>query len=276
MNPIGVMLNSLDHDRLRAFEVARELGFQWVHTGALPESWLRGPERERYVAAARQSGLRIDSMFIGFDGQSYANIPAIKRTVGLVIPEQREHRCKVAMEYCPLAAELGARSVSAHLGFIPSRMGREYHAVVDVVGDIADGAGRHGLSFRLETGQDAGAVLARLMTDVSRPNLAVNFDPANFIMYGSDDPNLAFEILGPQLAGFHCKDAVGSGQPGALGKEVPLGEGEVDLPGLLRKLGRPGRYGFKGPLIIEREQGSNKVADVLAARRYLEKIQAEL
>src|SRR5438874_10626105 len=81
---IGVMLNNLERDRLKAFGVAAALGFRHVHTSGLPEHWLAGPERASYVAAARASGVEIGTMFIGFDGQSYQDRATIARTVGLV------------------------------------------------------------------------------------------------------------------------------------------------------------------------------------------------
>src|SRR5690349_21724115 len=121
MNPIGVMVSNLDMDRFRALEVAAQLGFRWAHTGALPENWLSGPQRSAYVAAARASGLNIASMFVGFDGQSYADLPAIARTVGLLaVPELREHRRGIALQYSDLAREVGCNSLSCHIGFLPN------------------------------------------------------------------------------------------------------------------------------------------------------------
>src|SRR5262249_25767512 len=112
---IGVMLNNLDRDRLRAFAVAAGHGFRYVHTSALPESWLTGPQRSAYVAAARTSSVVIDTMFVGFDGQSYADLPTIARTVGLVIPELRDHRLAVARQYGGLATELGVAALGMPL-----------------------------------------------------------------------------------------------------------------------------------------------------------------
>src|SRR5262249_9923802 len=112
--PVGVMLNHLDRDRLKAFRVAAELGFRYVHTSALPERWLTGDQRRQYVAAARDSGVSIATMFAGFDGQSYADLPSIRRTVGLVLPEFQDHRREVALLYSDLAAELGVPALAAH------------------------------------------------------------------------------------------------------------------------------------------------------------------
>src|SRR6266849_6999878 len=100
------MVNNLERDRLKAFRLAAQLGFQHIHTSGLPEKWLTGPERDDYVTAARASGVEIGTMFIGFDGQSYADWATIARTVGLVHPAMREHRCKVALAYIDLALDL--------------------------------------------------------------------------------------------------------------------------------------------------------------------------
>src|SRR5712692_5391748 len=99
---IGVMVNNLERDRLKALRVAAELGFRHVHTSGLPEKWLTGPERAEYIASARASGVEIGTMFIGFDGQSYADRASIARTVGLANPATREQRCQTALAYINL------------------------------------------------------------------------------------------------------------------------------------------------------------------------------
>ena len=44
MFEIGVMLNNLERDQLKAFASAARLGFRTVHANALPEDWLQGPQ----------------------------------------------------------------------------------------------------------------------------------------------------------------------------------------------------------------------------------------
>src|SRR5262249_22261429 len=121
MSAIGVMLNNLERDRHRAWEVVAGLGFPVVHTNALPEAclpegpWPRppGPDSDlgRYVAAARASGLRVQAMFVGFDGQSYADPASAARTVGLAVPALRAHRLQVAQAYVGVACDLGAEAL---------------------------------------------------------------------------------------------------------------------------------------------------------------------
>lgn len=267
MLPIGVVINNLERDRLKAFAVATEEGFQIVHTSAVAESWLDGKDRELYVAAARASGLTIHTMFVGFDGQSYADWPSIARTVGLVIPELREHRCQVALKYSDLAHELGVTSLAAHVGFLPQDpTSTEYIALIDVLRRIADRYGENGQTFRLETGQESAKELLRLIEAVNRPNVGVNLDVANFILYNTDDPLHALDRLGPYIWGVHCKDGIRPATPRTLGTEVPIGQGEVRFPELIRKLMA---LGYSGPLIIEREHGPQVREDVRAAREYL-------
>jgi sugar phosphate isomerase/epimerase len=270
MLDIGVMLNNLEPDRLKAFAVAKAHGFQVVHTNALLEAWLSGPQRSHYIAAARQSGIRIDTMFVGFDGQSYVDWQSIAQTVGLIIPQLREHRCRIACLYSDLAQELDVPALAIHLGFLPKdQSGADYRNVVEAVRDLADYCAARHQTIRLETGQESAEGLLRFLRKVARPNLGINFDPANFILYGTDDPVHALELLMQHIGGVHCKDALPSGQAGVLGREVPIGQGCVPFPDLVRKLRGAG---YSGPFIIERESGGNVLADILACRAYLEQL----
>src|SRR5258707_569863 len=106
---IGVMLNNLEPDRLFAFCRVANMGYHVVHTSALPEDWVIHPipSGHEYVRiATHEKRLTIDTMFVGFDGQSYSDIPSIRQTVGLVLPEWRKHRTWVALMYCDLATKL--------------------------------------------------------------------------------------------------------------------------------------------------------------------------
>lgn len=267
---VGVMLNNLERDRLEAFCVAAERGFRVVHTSALAERFLTGPERGQYVEAARASGLAIHTMFVGFDGQSYADLATIRRTVGLVLPEYQEHRWRVTLLYSDLARDLGITALGIHLGFIPHYAGHPHYApLVRAVRGLLDRFAGRGQALHLETGQEPARVLLRFLRDVGRPNLAVNFDPANLVLYGTDEPLAALDLLGPHVRGVHCKDALPPTRPDALGTEVPLGQGVVDFPALLARLAA---LGYDGPLVIEREHGPRVFEDVDAARAYLESL----
>ena len=93
--------------------------------------------------------------------------------------------------------------------------------------------------------------------------MGVNFDPANMIMYGAGDPITAVETLGSFIFHVHIKDGIASDSPGKTwGAEVPFGTGQVGPDRFLTALKK---IGYTGPLVIEREAGQQRAADVKAA-----------
>jgi sugar phosphate isomerase/epimerase len=128
----------------------------------------------------------------------------------------------------------------------------DYIAVRKIVQRICDHAARHGQTFALETGQEPAHVLLAFFKDVGRANLGINFDPANLIMYGSDDPIEALSLLAPHVISVHAKDGdwPPKNVPGALGVEQPLGQGAVGMERFVAKLKE---IGFRGPMNVERE-----------------------
>src|SRR5262249_39014004 len=109
--------------------------------------------------------------------------------------------------------------------------------------------------------------------DVDRPNLAINFDPANLILYGTGEPIAALKTLAPHVVSVHCKDGNWPPRdvPGALGVERPLGQGSV---GIERFVDALQEAGFRGPLNIERETESQaeRLRDIAAGVVLLRKI----
>ncbi len=128
--------------------------------------------------------------------------------------------------------------------------------------------------MNLETGQETAELLLEFINDVNRPNLGVNFDPANMILYGTGDPIEALSILGPWVRGVHCKDGNWPTAAGQLGEEQRLGEGQVGLPRFIAKLVE---VGYEGPLTVEREIAEElQMADWLKAGELLKGIKGEL
>ncbi|MGF1578676.1 MAG: sugar phosphate isomerase/epimerase family protein [Gemmataceae bacterium] len=256
---------------MKAFQVAKAAGFDVIHANTVHESWLSGPERNLYIQEAQKNRLAIDTMFVGFDGQSYADIHSVEKTVGILpLRDKREHRVNHVLEYSSFAKELGVTSLGIHLGRIPEDKSiAEYTFLMHAMERILDKCEENNQLFNLETGQEAPHHLRDFIQHVDRPNLGVNFDCGNFVLYGTSDPVAALDVLGPFVRGFHCKDGVGTTEPGKLGKEMPLGQGEVDFPTLLKNAVG---YGFQGPWIIEREHGPNVLQEVQVGKRFLEDI----
>ena len=270
--PLGIVAGR--GDPLRGLEIASLLGLPTCQLYAPP-----APQRTLDTAAlikerAIELGLRITSLICAFPGEDYSSISTIARTVGLVPRGTRNARFREILSIADFARELGVDTVQGHIGFLPEEP-TKVREIIDLVKRIADHLAQHGQFFALETGQESGKALRRFIEAAGRENVRVNFDPANFVLYGSDDPLHALNVLGDLIIGFHCKDGLPPEKDGQLGHEVPLGEGRVDFPKLLAKLKA---LGYSGPLTIEREfvDEAQQERDVARARDYLHGLMAKI
>jgi len=272
LEPLEVgMFIGLGEDPRVSLKRVEDLGFTNAQVLAPPEEFFREPRRKELIDAVRKSRVKITAMFAHFRGESYTDLPTIRRTVGLVPSQYREERTKRALEISDLAKELGIKRVAAHIGFIPEDpKDPNYRPLVEAVRKIADKCAENGQEFCLETGQETAPTLLRFIKDVNRDNLKVNFDPANMILYGSGDPIEALEMLGKYVVGVHAKDGKWPIREGTLGTEYPLGQGDVGIERLIKKLKE---IGYTGTLTIEREiTGEQQIRDTLAAKKLLERL----
>jgi sugar phosphate isomerase/epimerase len=227
-------------------------------------------------AALEAEQFTVVTVFASYEGESYDDIPNVQRTVGFIPAATRAEREARTKELSDFAAELGVGSIACHIGFVPEDKAHpDYIAVREMVRRVADHAAAHQQTFALETGQEPAEDLLRFLHDVNRPNLRINFDPANMILYGTGDPVEALGVLASFVVSVHCKDGdwPPAGQPGALGTERPLGEGAVGIERFLAKLKQ---IGFSGTLNIEREvqDQEQKWRDVAEAAELLKRLTA--
>jgi L-ribulose-5-phosphate 3-epimerase len=214
--------------------------------------------------ALRDEDFELATVFTAYNGESYADIAAVQKTVGFIPPATREERLARTLEASDFAAALGVPSLATHIGFVPhDRNHPDYVEVREMVRQVCDRCASNRQTFALETGQEPAATLKQFIGDVNRPNLRVNFDPANMILYGTGDPIEALEVVKPWVVTVHCKDGDWPAAPGALGVEQPLGKGAVGIPRFIAKLKE---IGYTGPLTIEREvHGDQQRKDIQAA-----------
>jgi sugar phosphate isomerase/epimerase len=249
--PIGVFA-SIDAGLGVKLEVAHELGIPTIHLHAPHKASRTQQQADEFLAKLKESGIAISVVFGGFEGESYADIPTVRRTIGLVPPETRAERTQEMKEIADFARVLGVDTVALHIGFIPEDASDSlYGEVVAVTRQICDHCTANNQRLHLETGQESADGLLRFIGEVDRPNLFINFDPANMILYGSGEPIEALKKVGHLVKSVHCKDAKWAAKPGEeWGAEVPLGSGDVGMENFLRTLAE---IGYDGPLTIERE-----------------------
>ena len=224
--------------------------------------------RAEVLKPLMEANVEVTAGMIGFATENYATIASIRRTGGLVPEDTWPQRRQTTIDAAHLAANLGIGKVSLHAGFIPPSSDGRYPSIVARFVDVAGEFKKLGIQLLMETGQERSADLLQFINDVNSPNIGVNFDPANLLLYGAGDPIEAIATLGRHIRHVHIKDARISPQPGTeWGKEVAVGEGDVNMHALLRALNDAE---YAGPLVIEREAGKDRVADVQAAIETLE------
>lgn len=275
--PIGVFA-SIDAGMGVKLEVARELGVSTIQLHA-PAKSSRTPEKAKaFLSALREAGITLTAVFGGFEGESYADIPTVTRTVGLVPPETRAERTQEMKEIADFAKLLGVNVVALHIGVVPhDTASAEYREVLAVTRDVCDHCRKNGQALHLETGQEAADNLLGFIRDVQRDNLFINFDPANMILYGTGEPIAALQKVGKYVKSIHCKDGTWAKNPGKeWGAEVPLGQGDVGMENYLRTLKQ---VGYTGPLTIEREipqDPERQKAEIGHAIRLLNDLKAKI
>lgn len=204
-----------------------------------------------WKAALAAEDFHLFTVFAAYEGESYADIPTVERTVGFIPRDVRAAREMRTREVIDFAAALGVKSFGCHVGCIPHDTSHpDYQPVLDLVRRIADYAASFGMTFCLETGQEPAAQLLAFFAAAARPNLRVNFDPANMILYGSGEPIEAFRLLRRHVVSVHGKDGdwPDPAQPGSLGTERLLGEGSVNIPNFVAALHETG---YTGPICVE-------------------------
>ncbi len=274
--PLGVF-SSIDAGFGVQLEVAHELGVPTIQLHA-PQHGSRTRERAAdFLQRVTDLGITITCVFAGFEGESYADIPTVNRTVGLVPTATRASRAKEFKEIADFAAMLQVAAVGLHLGFVPHEPDDpQYAELVQLTREICKHCLGNSQAVHLETGQEPADVLLRFIEEVASENLFINFDPANMILYGCGEPIEALEKVGKYVHSVHCKDATWSDEPGITwGQEVALGEGAVNFPRYLQSLDA---LGYDGPLTIEREisqEPERQKAEIGQAVQLLEKLKAE-
>ena len=271
--PIGVLAR-IGETPGEVFTKVKDYGLSHCQLASPPEACLYGGKSEALTEeikkAIKETKIIVDSVFISFKGQ-YWDLTKGPGSVGFVPEDTRAERIARACRISSWSRDIGARNVVAHVGFIPEdRTGVPYGHFIDAMREFVSFCGSNGQVFSFETGQETVEVLKYTMEDIGLENIGVNFDPANLILYGMDDPFAVIKKLGRLITNVHCKDGVPPENHGEMGKETRLGDGRVDFKKIIGELYR---IGYRGSLTIEREiSGEQQGRDILHAKTMLEKI----
>lgn len=270
---IGALLESFRLPTLEALDQAASLGMQGVQIrvtdGELTPENLTAEKRRELLKAVKDRGLTVSAL-CGDLGQGFGD--AGKN------PELIERSKRIL----DLAKDLETDVVTTHIGVVPEDKAHPRYAVMqDACGQLAAYADEMKAHFAIETGPEKAATLKGFLDGLHSTGVAVNLDPANFVMVTGDDPVQAVYTLKDYIVHTHAKDGrrlryvepeiiYGLAEEEMLGSssfiELPLGEGDVDFPNYLKALDEIGFHGF---LTIEREVGDDPARDIGLAVRFL-------
>lgn len=248
-------------DTLRAIGIPRtQLALDPVREGGV---WADA------IATLGDLGVSVPSGMFAAVGEDYSTLDSIRRTGGVVPDATWPQTFANFEQMAPIAQRAGLQQVTFHAGFLPhDRKDPDYAKLAGRLGQVADLFADHGLICCLETGQEEAPALRGFLEELGKPNVGVNFDPANLILYDKGDPIAGLRTLLPHVRSCHIKDAKRTRTPGTWGEEVVVGTGEVDWSSFFATLGQ----GFTGTLALEREAGPDRIADLRAAHTFVRSV----
>ncbi len=273
---IGVMLDSFRTDMLTALKKAAALGAKGIQVyatrGEMSPEKMTGDKRREFLKAVKDNGLTVSAL-CGDLGKGFVNT---ELNPGLIEQSKR---------ILDLAKDLETDVVTTHIGVVPEDPAHPRYAVMqEACGKLAAYADSMEAHFAIETGPEKAATLKGFLDGLHSTGVAVNLDPANFVMVTGDDPVQAVYTLKDYIVHTHAKDGrrlavrdpevlYGMVEAEMLNDpsyiELPLGEGDVDFPNYLKALHE---IGFTGFLTIEREVGDDPEGDIGLAVKFLENL----
>ena len=224
-------------------------------------------------AVLADAGISVVSGMFRTVGEDYTTPATIRQTGGLVPYGTWEANWRNLQLTVKNARHLGLQSVMTHAGFLPHEPGEPgFDKLIARMRQVARLFAEHGLTLCCETGQETAAALVAFLDHLAEPNVAVNFDPANMLLYNNGDPIAALRTIGQRVQSCHLKDATVPMLPGTWGDEVPVGTGQVDWPAFFTTMAE---IHFSGFFCFEREAGCQRAGDLAAGLAFVTRLLGE-
>lgn len=189
---------------------------------------------------------------------------------GLDVVENLQPRLDHVKKVMQLAFDLGCRRVVVPCPKLPtdtaSSRAQTLRESLLALGSYGD---RVGSVLALEIGFDPAEKVKEYLAGFDTGSLKVTFDPANLLVHGHD-PVANLAPLKDLLAHVHARDARSASLSRGL-YEVPVGAGDVDWMTFTATLQV---LNFDGFLVVDREQGESKLADVTNGVKFLRRFAA--
>ena len=269
MNKLGVFISlHKDTDIAAEMKKAADIGCECCQLGVWNMSLYTDEKAAEIVAAAKEYGIEISTLWAGWSGPCEWNFTAGPVTLGLVPPAYRMQRIEELILGADFAVKLGVSRLATHVGFLPENMtDPQYSDIIAALRYLAKACQERGLKFLFETGQETPITLLRVIEEIGTDNLGINMDTANLILYGKANSADAITVFGKYVMDTHIKDGLYPTDGKKLGRQVQVGEGVANIPEVIRRLRE---VGYEGNYIIEREiKGEQQTKDIIDTLAYL-------
>ena len=240
-----------------ALRRAAELKFGAVElstvAGELAPSSLSSSGRRHVARFAEGLGLEMAALV--------ADVAGLRLTDPRTVGERVERTCGVI----ELAADLKVPVVTASVGALTHpETGEPSPLATDALRRIGEFADSRGVLYAMRPSRDSGERLTTVLDALRCPSIRVGLDPAAMVMSGVD-PLASIERFVEQISLFHARDA-SAGLVDRPGCETRLGEGEVDLAGLLSVLHAAE---YTGAYVVRRMDSAMPIPDIALGRDVL-------
>lgn len=273
---LGLLININNSEGIYdKFEKLRQEGFCSCQVCSWTPSVWTNENAKKIIMAAKENDIEISAFWCGWEGPCIWNFYEGYSTIGLLPTEYRKMRIKNLCDGADFAKKIGVNDVVTHMGFIPENpYDPEFLPMCNAIRKVAEHLEKNGQYLLFETGQETPVAMLRCFEQVNMPNLGVNLDTANLILYGKANPVDALDVIGKYVRNLHVKDGFYPTNGHDLGSMSHLGKGKVDFVKLFTKLKK---LGYQTYLTLECElDGMTKIEDVCDDRDYIVKVVDEI
>ncbi len=242
-----------------AIRTAAELKFQAVElaavSGELAPNNLSDSGRRHLARLVRGFGLDLASLV--------ADIPQTRFTDPHTVSRRVDQTCLII----ELARDLGVPLVTASVGPLTHPdTGEPSAPAVEALARIGELADACGVIFAIRPSSETGDRILRVLAGLRCPAIRVGFDPAAMAMAGTN-PLRQIEQVAEHIRLFHVRDAT-AGLADRPGRETRLGEGELDVIGLMAVADAAH---YDGPYILRRTDSASPLQDIRDAKARIER-----
>jgi sugar phosphate isomerase/epimerase len=255
---IGVRLESIGLPLRQGLLAAQKLGVAGVQVSAvgdLSPRALSQTGRREFKNLLRSHNLELAALYC-----------PLRR--GLESPQNQEGRIEHVKSVMSLSFELASGLTTIEFGRLSASADSPGASwLAEALLALGQHGDRIGATLCLESGMDPGQTLAEYLGRFDSGALAINLDPANWVM-GGLDPLAQTQALSGKVKHVVARDARRSAGSGEA-QEVALGNGDIEWIGFLGLLEE---QGYRGWLTVDRRSGDQRPADVAAGVAFLRRL----